>query len=150
MNSASIWFWHNKGVKLLFHLQMRDASFKLFDPNNLSLLGVCRMNHDAKHTSGIFRRRPSTSSNSSRLGIQPSYSGGSISCPVSPRHTKHLPVVPTLPSSQYFNDVLSSTSPNFRDGPRIHRSPSASNTYNYRQQSSGNLYSYTGGFYDSI
>lgn len=103
------------------------------------------MNHDAKHSGGIFRRRPSTASTSSRLSIQSGHSGysGSVSCPVSPRHQKHLPTVPILSSSQ-LNEVLSSTSANFRDGTRLHRSPSANTTYNYRQQSSSNLYSYTG------
>lgn len=100
------------------------------------------MNHDAKYTGGIFRRRPSSASNSSRLSIQSGHSG-SVSCPVSPRHQKHLPAVPMLSSSQ-LNEVLSSTSANFRDGTRLHRSPSATTTYNYRQQSSSNLYSYTG------
>lgn len=104
-----------------------------------SSLGVCRMNHDAKHPGGIFRRRPSSASTSSRLSIQ-SGNSGSISCPTSPRHQKHLPVIPSL-STTHLTDVLSSTS-NFRDGPRhlLHRSPSASTTYN-RQQSS---HSYTG------
>lgn len=101
------------------------------------------MNHDAKMSSGIFgRRRPSSASTSGRLSIQ-SGSSGSISCPVSPRHSKHLPAVPPI-SSAHFCDVHNSTTSNFRDGTRLHRSPSASNTYNYRQQSSGNLYSYTG------
>lgn len=110
--------------------------------SNFCLVGVCRMNHDAKFTGGIFRRRPSTASTSSRLSVQ-SGPSGSVSCPVSPRHTKHLPAVPTF-SSAHFHDVLTSTtSNNFQDRTRIHRSPSASNTYNYRPQSS-NLYSYTG------
>lgn len=101
------------------------------------------MNHDAKQSGGIFRRRPSSSgSTSSRLSIQSGHSG-SVSCPVSPRHTKHLPVVPSL-SSVHFNEVLAASTSSYRDGTRIHRSPSASNTYNHRQQSSGNLYSYTG------
>lgn len=106
-------------------------------------LGVCRMNHDAKFTGGIFRRRPSTASTSSRLSIQSGHSGsGSLSCPTSPRHQKHLPVVPSM-STTHLNDVLSSSITNYRDGPRhLHRSPSAN--YNYRQQSSSNLYNYTG------
>lgn len=105
------------------------------------------MNHDAKHSGGIFRRRPSSASNNgSRLSVQSGHSG-SLSCPTSPRHQKHLPVVPTASSisSTNLNDVLNSTASNYhRDGtPRLHRSPSA-NTYNYRQNSTAGLYSYTG------
>lgn len=109
------------------------------------LAGVCRMNHDAKHSGGIFRRRPSSASTGSRLSIQSGRSG-SASCPTSPRHTKHLPVVPSISSTQ-LNDVLTSSTPNFHDGNAtrlLHRSPSANPTYNYRQPSSTNLYSYTG------
>lgn len=102
------------------------------------------MNHDAKHTGGIFRRRPSSSSTTgSRLSIQSGRSG-SVSCPTSPRHTKHLPAIPASISSANFNDVLTSTTSRFNDGPRLHRSPSAASTYNYRQQSSAGLNSYTG------
>lgn len=102
------------------------------------------MNHDAKMSGGIFgRRRPSSASTNSRLSIQSSPQSGSVSCPVSPRHTKHLPAVPPL-SSAHFSDMHTSTTSNYRDGTRLHRSPSASTTYNYRQQSNSNLYSYTG------
>jgi hypothetical protein len=99
------------------------------------------MNHDAKYTGGIFRRRPSTASQSSRLGIQP-HASGSVSCPVSPRHAKYLPVVPSM-SSAHFHEVLNSSTSNYHDGTRLHRSPSA-NTYNHRQQSSSSMYNYTG------
>lgn len=100
------------------------------------------MNHDAKHSGGIFRRRPSTASTSSRLSIQSGRSG-SASCPTSPRHSKHLPAISSISSSSAnLNEVLTATTSHYYDGPRhLHRSPSA-NTYNYRQQSSG--HSYTG------
>lgn len=102
------------------------------------------MNHDAKYSGGIFHRRPSTASANSRLFVQSSRSG-SISCPTSPRHSRHLPAISSssLPST-YLNDVLTATAANARDvtPARLFRSPSASSHYNYRQNS--NLYSYTG------
>lgn len=99
------------------------------------------MNHDAKSSGGIFsRRRPSSASTSSRLSIQQSNRSGSLSCPTSPRHSKHLPAINSI-SSTHLNDVLTTASTSHQDGQRhLHRSPSAT-TYNYRQNSN---FSYTG------
>lgn len=100
------------------------------------------MNHDAKYTGGIFRnKRPSTASTSSgRLCVQQSRNG-SYSCPSSPR--KVLPALPVTLSNMNssLHDVVTSSSSGFRDGPRIHRSPSASTYNGYRQY---NQFSYTG------
>lgn len=100
------------------------------------------MNHDAKYTGGIFRRRPSSASTSSRLSIQSGRSG-SVSCPTSPRHSKHLPAITSISnSSANLNDVFTATTSNYYDGPRhLHRSPSNPWQTNYRQSSS---VSYTG------
>lgn len=113
----------------------------IFTSQKINIQGVCRMNHDAKYTGGIFRRRPSSASTtSSRLSAQSSRPG-STSCPTSPRHSKHLPAIASIStSSTNLNDVLTATTSNYYDGPRhLHRSPSAN--YNYRQNSN---YSYTG------
>jgi hypothetical protein len=97
--------------------------------------GVCRMNHDAKHTSGIFRRRPSTSStttSSSRLAVTSrAPSSGSLSCPTSPR--KQLPPVG---SSTSLNTVLNPTSSTMHEcSSRLQRS--SSNYSNYRSGGGG-------------
>lgn len=136
-------------IHFTFEVNFCDAiEWYLNKDNSINNPGVCRMNHDAKYSGGIFRRRPSTASTSSRLSIQSGRSG-SVSCPTSPRHSKHLPAIASISSSSTnLNDVLTATTSQFYDGPRhLHRSPSA-NTYNYRQQSSS--YSYTGGVKSSI
>lgn len=100
------------------------------------------MNHDAKYTGGIFRRRPSTASTSSRLSVQSSRSTGSTSCPTSPRHSKYLP---PIASSASLNSALNPTSSNINyssESSRLHRS-SSSYSNNYKQQRSG-YGSYTG------
>jgi hypothetical protein len=98
------------------------------------------MNHDAKYSGGIFRKRPSTASTSSgRMSLQPSRNG-SLSCPASPR--KHLPALPVTLSDMSFHDVHTISS-SYRDGPRIHRSPSAT-TYNGYSSRQYGQFSYTG------
>lgn len=98
------------------------------------------MNHDAKNTGGIFRRRPSSASTSSRLSVQSRSNSGTISCPTSPRHQKQLP--PTA-SSTSLNSVLNPTTSyniNNTECSRLHRS--SSNYSNYNKQRSG-YYAYT-------
>lgn len=105
------------------------------------------MNHDAKYSGGIFRKRPSTASiastststSSGRLCLQQNRNG-SLSCPASPR--KHLPALPVTISDTSLHDCIT-TSTSFRDGPRIHRSPSA-NTYNSYGSRHHGQFNYTG------
>lgn len=99
------------------------------------------MNHDAKYSGGIFRKRPVTPSTSTgRMTSLQSSRNGSLSCPSSPR--KHLPALPVTLSDMSFHDVHTMSS-SFRDGPRIHRSPSA-NTYNGYSSRQYGQFSYTG------
>lgn len=102
--------------------------------------GVCRMNHDAKHTGGIFRRRPSTASTSSRLSVQ-SRSTQSMSCPTSPRHAKYLPA---NASSTSLNTVLNPTSSNMHGGNESSRLCRSSSSYSNNTKQRPGYNSYTG------
>jgi hypothetical protein len=105
--------------------------------------GVCRMNHDAKYSGGIFgrRRTPSVASSSSRLSIQSSRSG-SLSCPTSPRHQpKQLP--PT-PSTTNLNHISSSNISSALAQSRLQRSSSTSNYNNSSHKYRSGYSAYTG------
>ena len=81
------------------------------------------MNYDAKNTSGIFRRRPSSSpSSNGRLSVSPS--SRSVSCPTSPRHSKHNHASASI-STTNLNDVFASANIAGHSSSRLYRSPSS-------------------------
>ncbi|CAO1432464.1 unnamed protein product, partial [Diamesa serratosioi] len=105
-------------------ISSRDLCEGLCKRNENCPTGVCRMNHDAKNTIGIFRRRPSSSpSSNGRLSVSPS--SRSVSCPTSPRHSKHNHASASI-STTNLNDVLISGSANIAGhSSRLYRSPSS-------------------------